>query len=1257
MGTVENEFPVWGLLPKKETGVVNFLNKYPDYDGRGTVIAIFDSGIDPGAPGLQETSDGKVKVIERFDCSGCGDVNMTTIVTPKEGYITGLTGRKIRIPHEWENPENKYRIGVKNAFDLYPDRLKDRVRQDYKKKYWDDGHKQALADVSRELAEFEAKHSHSSNLNDADKLIKENLEARLEVLQNFEKKYVDNGPVFDCILFHDGEKWLACVDTTDNGDVSKCPLLGEYSITHDYAPLTSVDNLNFSINVHNNGDVLELVGVCSSHGTHVASIASAYFPNSPEQNGVAPGAQIVSLTIGDGRLGSMETGTALVRAMIKVMELKKTRPIDVINMSYGEHAHWLDSGRVGELLNEVVNKYGIVWVASAGNNGPALGTISTPSDISQEPIISVGAYVSPDMMIAAYALPQKLPGAPYTWSSRGPTLDGGIGVHVCAPGGAITSVPNFTLRGSQLMNGTSMASPHVAGAVSLLISGMQQKGLPYTPYSIKKALENTAGFILGIEYQAQGNGLVQIDKAFEHLEEYYNVMEKNVRFGIQCGTSNAKGIYLRTKLHTHTHNYKITVEPHFLDSDNVPAQEKIKFHMKFIMSCDADYITYPTHLHLSNMSRMFAVKVDTSHLTEGVYSAYINAFDVACFRKGPVFKIPVTIIVPANVEGTNLNTVKYEHMNFKPNTIRRHYYVPPDNSTWAVLKLISDEDNGRYVIHTLQAMPKQCCKAMETSKTIAVTSTAESTVSFQVKGGVVLEVVIAKYWANFGEANLNYQITFYGIKPDSPLIEMHAADGVKAVHVRTLQGEEISPSVTLKNSVQIVKPAEAKIQPLTSRDVIPPFRQIYELVLMYNFNISKQCEVSPNFPLLSNLLYESEYESQFWFLYDNNKQLMGCGDAYPSKYSVKLEKGDYVIRMQIRHEKKDYLEKLNESPILLQQKLNNNITLDVYNSPSQALIAGKKVGIIQNPNPYTIIPLYIAPMSSDKFPIKSNNAAHYLTGYVTFAKDELGKKVDSYPVKYYLTDSSGSSNKKSNSNQNDKSKMEEYNDAIRDAKIQWLAKMDVATVDPLYESLVNEYRDYLPLYSAYLSVVDPLDKRSLPSIEYHNISIDVSKLNTYLEICNNVIHSIKEEPLLAYMAMKVDTRPDAAKIKQQMDQQKNILLECIARKGVILCRMKIQNLADKESINSTWKQLLKFVDPSDAKVLTSHVLFFAIWHAYINGHYGRLMKYLLKYQEDKGSKELEERIMEFTKQLHWLHVYKYLLRSLPNKYPTAYRPF
>ena len=56
--------------------------------------------------------------------------------------------------------------------------------------------------------------------------------------------------------------------------------------------LTPEDQLNVSMNVYEDGDILQLVGMCSSHGTHVASIAAANFPDQPEQNGLAPGAQV-----------------------------------------------------------------------------------------------------------------------------------------------------------------------------------------------------------------------------------------------------------------------------------------------------------------------------------------------------------------------------------------------------------------------------------------------------------------------------------------------------------------------------------------------------------------------------------------------------------------------------------------------------------------------------------------------------------------------------------------------------------------------------------------------------------------------------------------------------------------------------------------------------------------------------------------------------------------------------------------------------
>ncbi|MBK6913929.1 MAG: hypothetical protein IPH11_09770 [Ignavibacteriales bacterium] len=62
------------FLSLKDTGVEEFLQLHPEYDGRGTIIFILDTGVDIGVDGLVKTSAGDVKVIDVQDFTGEGDV-------------------------------------------------------------------------------------------------------------------------------------------------------------------------------------------------------------------------------------------------------------------------------------------------------------------------------------------------------------------------------------------------------------------------------------------------------------------------------------------------------------------------------------------------------------------------------------------------------------------------------------------------------------------------------------------------------------------------------------------------------------------------------------------------------------------------------------------------------------------------------------------------------------------------------------------------------------------------------------------------------------------------------------------------------------------------------------------------------------------------------------------------------------------------------------------------------------------------------
>jgi hypothetical protein len=70
---------------------------------------------------------------------------------------------------------------------------------------------------------------------------------------------------FDCVRFQSASGGIKVIDTTESGDLEPVVVVREYSKFYD-------DFLSVSANVHDDGNVLEIARMCSSHRTYVASI-------------------------------------------------------------------------------------------------------------------------------------------------------------------------------------------------------------------------------------------------------------------------------------------------------------------------------------------------------------------------------------------------------------------------------------------------------------------------------------------------------------------------------------------------------------------------------------------------------------------------------------------------------------------------------------------------------------------------------------------------------------------------------------------------------------------------------------------------------------------------------------------------------------------------------------------------------------------------------------------------------------------------
>lgn len=89
----------------------------------------------------------------------------------------------------------------------------------------------------------------------------------------------------------------------------------------------------------------------------------------------------------------------MVRALIAAVK----SGCHILNMSYGEAVAVPNEGVYIKLLESIVNDYGILFISSAGNNGPALSTVGSPGGTSSCSI-GVGAFATQSLMRAAYSM-------------------------------------------------------------------------------------------------------------------------------------------------------------------------------------------------------------------------------------------------------------------------------------------------------------------------------------------------------------------------------------------------------------------------------------------------------------------------------------------------------------------------------------------------------------------------------------------------------------------------------------------------------------------------------------------------------------------------------------------------------------------------------------------------------------------------------------------------------------------------------------
>ncbi|HMB71155.1 MAG TPA: tripeptidyl peptidase II, partial [bacterium] len=473
-----------------------------------------------------------------------------------------------------------------------------------------------------------------------------------------------------------------------------------------------------------------------------------------------------------------------------------------------------------------------------------------------------------------------------------------------------------------------------------------------------------------------------------------------LRFDVSIAArGGARGIYLREpgELIRPT-EVSVGVDPSFRrDVDN---REKVDFQMQASLAVDADWVQVPAAVHLHGGGRNFRVLVDPRGLEPGAHYAEITGTDLADPGRGPVFRVPVTVVVPGGVPADDPRFG--ETLSLRPGQIHRRFLAVPEGATWADIMVRSrgGETERHLVLHTVQLEPGLQYDLSE-SQLYAWVAPGEDVVrSIPVLGGRTLEVTVAHYWSSLGQAEFEWDITFHGLVPTDRNLFLDGAHPSRRTAVTaTLRDEVIEPEAKLTRRRITLRPADWELRPLPGdRDLLPEGKRIHELVLTYEFEREKAGRVLPVSTLNDDERFWEYWESGLWMILDEGKQRLFTG---PVEDPVILPEGKYTLRYQLRHHDVERLEGTVAMPLHLDEELTSPITLAAFSDAEGAFGASASLGspgLVRG----EMRTFWISSPSFEKLP-EGVESGNLLLGTITYGQERpdrpgAGRRPGGYPL-------------------------------------------------------------------------------------------------------------------------------------------------------------------------------------------------------------------------------------------------------------------